>query len=359
MSKDSSVRNFGTSQLVDWDLAIRVGGKVAPKGPDIPLSEAVDIVTEIRDLSNQAVEPVAHTTGLRSPSDSPQAAVIDRKEWIASNVESFAYLVDPLLNKLEDSKGSSKLGGVGAKATAAQLGSTLGWLSGKVLGQYEALVPPTTKPRLLLNAPNMVKVARELEVDEHDFYMWVCLHEETHRLQFTAVPWLSSYMEQSVAAIVAGSDSAASTIASDLGEAVRLAGEFVRGRADLTEFAKLVAGSDGAQTLDSMMAMMTLLEGHADFVMDAVGPQIVPSVDLIRERFNQRRSSPGIFDNVMRRAMGMDAKLKQYSEGSLFVSTVVERVGMDGFNLVWTSAETLPNKNEIRNPEDWISRVAS
>lgn len=342
--------------MVDWELATKVGNKLAPKGPQISLNQAHDVVEQIRTLSAQAPGPVSECTGLVAPGEVPAAHVVDRKEWIASNVESLAYLTQPLAAKL--GKGDPGLiDEVGAKATAAQLGAALAWVSGKVLGQYEALVPPGREPRLLLNAPTMLSVAGELQVDQRDFFLWVCLHEETHRLQFSAVPWMSSYMQSEIATLVVGSDMSAAAALSQFGSVVRSLGDVVRGKTDMTELARQFAGPGGAKSFDRLMALMTLLEGHADVVMDAVGPEVVPSVALIRERFTERRQSPRVVDSFMRKALGMDGKLKQYTEGAAFVQAVIDQVGMDSFNKVWDSPETLPTKDEIQSPTDWVFRV--
>lgn len=346
-------------EIVDWELAAKVGGRFAPKGPQISLNQAHEVVEQIRTLSAQAVAPVANCTGMVAPGEAPQSQVVDRKEWISSNIESFAYLTSPLAARVNERGSSGIADEVGSRATAVQLGAALGWMSGKVLGQYEALVAPGTDPRLMLNAPTMLAVADELEVDQRDFFLWVCLHEETHRLQFSAVPWLASYMHSEISTLVVSADLSATAAVGQFGAIVRALGDVVRGKADMTELAKAVAGPGGAKSLDALLALMTLLEGHADVVMDAVGPEVVPSVSQIRERFNERRTNPRVIDNVMRKALGMDGKLKQYSEGAAFVQAVVDQVGMASFNQVWQSPETLPTKFEIQNPDQWISRVHS
>lgn len=343
--------------IVDWGLANKVGGKMAPKGPHISLSQAYDVVAQIRTLSAESVQPVADCTGLKAPGNAPQAQVVDRKEWIASNVDSFAYLTAPLADRVQERGEAGLIDEVGSKATAVQLGAALGWMSGKVLGQYEALVAPGKDPRLLLNAPTMLSVADELEVDQRDFFLWVCLHEETHRLQFSAVPWMSGYMQSEIATLVVSADLSTSAALGQFTAVARKLAEVLRGKGDMTELAKAVAGPGGAKAFDALLALMTLLEGHADVVMDAVGPEVVPSVSQIRERFNERRTNPRLVDGVMRRALGMDGKLKQYSEGAAFVQTVIDLVGMESFNKVWESPETLPTRSEIQNPDEWVTRV--
>jgi coenzyme F420 biosynthesis associated uncharacterized protein len=109
--------------------------------------------------------------------------------------------------------------------------------------------------------------------------------------------------------------------------------------------------------LDRLTAVMSLLEGHADFVMDGVGPSVIPTVDAIRAKFTSRRAGGNPLDQLLKRLLGLDAKLRQYQDGAAFVRHVVDRVGMDGFNRIWTGPNTLPTKNEIANPDAWVSRL--
>ncbi|PHX60956.1 MAG: coenzyme F420 biosynthesis-associated protein, partial [Actinobacteria bacterium] len=124
-------------------------------------------------------------------------------------------------------------------------------------------------------------------------------------------------------------------------------------------FVEAVQSPEQREVFNKMTGVMSLLEGHADVVMDDVGPQVIPSVALIRERFSARRNSPKTIDALARRALGMDMKMRQYTEGAAFVRHVVDDIGMSGFNQVWTSPKTLPTRTEITNPGAWVKRMAS
>ena len=234
-----------------------------------------------------------------------------------------------------------------------------------LLGQYELFLPPEASPvdgqqpgRLTLVAPNIVMVERELGVDTHDFRRWVCLHEETHRLQFTAVPWLRDYVQSQMTKFLLASELDPAAILQRLRSAADAMAGAVRG-GDGGSLIDAVASPAQREIMDRLTAVMTLVEGHGDYVMDAVGPQVVPSVAQIRERFNARRGSTGRIEQTIRRILGIDLKMKQYAEGSRFVTTVVDEVGMAAFNKVWTSPETLPTKAEFAHPHEWVERVAS
>ncbi len=345
------------SDVVNWELAIATGSRLAPKGPVMSLAQARSIVHELRTLSDQAVAPVRECTGLISPSNAPGAEVVDRATWIRSNVDAFQFVLEPILDRVRQAAGTGGVAEVGSRVTAIQLGAVLAWLSGKVLGQYEAISALGKAPQLLLVAPNIVKVADTLAVDRRDFAMWVCLHEETHRVQFTATPWLSDYLAAQVRSLLVGVDVPVSELIRRSRTIFVAVIQVLRGKCESTEVIKALQTPAQRVIFDQLTAFMSLLEGHADVVMDQVGPEIVPSVELIRERFDARRANPGAMDSLTRRMLGMDAKMRQYSDGAKFVRAVMDQVGMDGFNRVWESQSTLPSLEEIAHPGGWVSRV--
>ena len=301
----------------------------------------------MRRASERAVQPVADVTGLEAPFDIHRSVVVGRREWVRSNVEQMRLATEPV-SEILGADGNGLVRAIGSRTTALQMGAVLAWLSGKVLGQYEAF---GGQGRLLLVAPNIVHAERQLNVPPVDFRLWVCLHEETHRVQFGAVPWLSAYFTDEVHSYLRALDTdAGSTIG-------RLVGALRRGTRGSGGLIDLVQTDEQREILNRLTALMSLLEGHADVVMDAVGPRVVPSVETIRERFDQRRQSAGTLDGALRRLLGLDAKLRQYVEGAAFVRAVVETVGMDGFNAVWSGPESLPRPHEIADPRAWIARV--
>ena len=248
---------------------------------------------------------------------------------------------------------SAAVAAVGGKVTGGEAGALLAFMASKVLGQYD--LAPEGTPRLLLVAPNLVHVERELGVDPEDFRRWVCMHEETHRVQFTAVPWLRDHMierARSLAREMAPDpeqlQDTLSRISRQLPDALKKGG---------TGVVDLIATPEQREKLAQMTAVMSLLEGHADVIMDEVGPQVIPSVAQIRARFNERRQGVGAFDRLLRRLLGLEAKMRQYRDGAVFVRAVIDEVGMDGFNQVWSSPETLPLPREIEEPSAWVARV--
>ena len=246
-----------------------------------------------------------------------------------------------------------------AGTAGVQAGVVLAFLSSRVLGQYDPF--GGDNGRLLLVAPNVVGAQRALDVPAADFRLWVCLHECTHRLQFTAVPWLRSYFADEVAKLLSSIDGSVTDPVSRLSEVVRSARQRLRASdaRPVTGLIELLQSPEQRRQLDRLIALSTLLEGHADHVMDAVGPQVVPSVAIIRERFAERRKGGGLLDRVLRTLLGVEAKVRQYAEGAAFTREVIDAVGMDGFNAVWSSPETLPTRPEIAEPSRWLRRVTA
>ena len=201
-------------------------------------------------------------------------------------------------------------------------------------------------------APNIVHVERELEADPHDFRLWVCLHEETHRVQFTAVPWMRDHLFAEIGKL-------AETVEPQrlLDDGFKRISEAIRSGGKGVSLLDLMGSPEQKEILERVTAVMSLLEGHADVVMDGVGPEVIPSVGAIRRRFDERRQGIGTLDRILRKLLGVEAKMAQYRDGARFVRAVVDKVGMSEFNAVWATPENLPSKTEIDDPDTWIARV--
>jgi coenzyme F420 biosynthesis associated uncharacterized protein len=342
-----------SSSPVDWDLAVKTAARLAPAGPQVSWAEASDAVTELRGLAVRAEEHVRSVTGLVPPGDPLEATVVDRPGWAAANVEGFKVVLAPLAEKMASRKQSAVAMAAGSKLTGVQMGSMLAWLSSKVLGQYEVFLPEEGTGRLVLVAPNIVETERRLAVGPTDFRMWVALHEVTHRTQFTAVPWMHAHVRSEVGALLE---------ASSLDDPAELVSRLKNALTSLPKggsIVELLQTPEQKVVLDRVTAFMSLLEGHAEHVMDGVGPSVVPSVAEIRRKFDQRRKEgTGLVDRVLRRLLGLDLKALQYAEGKVFVDTAVRELGMSGFNRVWESPATLPTRQEIREPMTWVQRMS-
>jgi coenzyme F420 biosynthesis associated uncharacterized protein len=356
--------------LVDWDLALTTAKRLMRPSPDVDRPEAARVVSDLRRYAAEAEQHVRGYTLLDTESATAPVVVIDRPGWVQANIDAMKLVIEPLIQKLRASHGQpgAFATAIGSRVTGVEAGGLFAYLSNKVLGQFDPFFTgsqggtassgdgPTYGGRLLLVAPNIVHVERELQVDPADFRLWVCLHEETHRVQFTAVPWLRSHLLGEMELLLDKTDLDPGRLAEMMRQGIERVGKMVRGDADVS-LLDILQTPEQREVLQRLTAVMSLLEGHADVVMDGVGPTVVPTVETIRTKFNARRAGAGPLDQMIRKLLGFDAKLKQYKDGAVFVRGALERVGMAGFNAVWAEPANLPTRDEIADPARWVTRV--
>lgn len=343
--------------MIDWPLAQRLAGLVAGQS-DAP-SPRADLV----ELTRDSAERVIAYTGLEPLTPLPEAEGVERKEWIRANVASMSAMLDPALEKV--GRSVSKPARQGMQLTAgvvmtAEVGVLLGFLSQRVLGQYELVLLDTTPddrpPRLLYVVPNLGGAVRAFRADEREFLHWVALHEVTHAVQFAGVPWLQRHMAGMVRELI---DSAQLKI--DARRALRLPRtDDVKKLVSVVrsgDIVTLVASPGEKATIDAMQATMAVIEGYAEHVMDAVGTPLLPSLPRLRAALDQRRRSQKAPARLMMRLLGMEMKMRQYQQGKVFCDVVVEAGGIAALNRVWRDAASMPTLAEIENPHAWLRRT--
>ncbi len=350
-------------EIVDWAVAASMARRLARPGPTAQRAELVELVESLRTAAAEAVPHVLATTGMRpAPGPTPLTLgavyIVDRARWAQANTEVMAAMT----HGVAEAVSPDGMPAAAALAGAAEVGAVLAALSGRVLGQFDPYSGHVPGGRLLLVAPNVLQVERALEIDPDDFRLWVALHEQTHALQFAAAPWLADHLRERARGLLVDVSASSRRLAeARLREKLSALGRAVLGalRGDGVTLANGLLTEADRATLEEVTAVMALLEGHADVAMDAVGPEVVPSVAVIRERFEARRDGAGrgVFDAVVRRLLGMNAKLAQYRDGAAFVRGVESAVGRDGLNAVWAGPEHLPTAREIADPPAWVRRV--
>ncbi|BAX94735.1 zinc-dependent metalloprotease [Mycobacterium shigaense] len=337
---------------VDWRFAATVAQRLTRPAPLSSDYTRRQVIAELASSATKAEPLVRDVTGLITEGEIPAARVIDRIEWVAAAAESMRLMT----NGAEKPRGF-----LTGRITGAQTGAVLAFVSSGILGQYDPFAAER-EGCLLLVYPNVIAVERQLHIEPADFRLWVCLHEVTHRVQFTANRWLTGYMSQALALLTQDAGDDIGQVAGRLADYVRNRGvrpaDTEGGAPGILGVVRAVQSEPQRQALDQLLVLGTLLEGHADHVMDAVGPAVVPSVAAIRRRFDERRNrkQPPL-QRLLRALLGLDAKLSQYTRGKAFVDHVVGRVGMARFNTIWSSPDTLPLPDEIEHPQRWIDRV--
>jgi len=352
----SNTTRFNVGNAVDWDLAATLGGKLAR--PESPITDYTrkQAVGQLADAARASEVPVREVTGLIEGGEIPEARIVNRPEWIRAASRSMRAMT----GGHQDGDAKPRL--ITGRVAGVQTGAVLAFVSSGILGQYDPFADGGGE--LLLVYPNVIAVERQLRVDPKDFRMWVCLHEVTHRVQFRANPWLADHMSNALGVLTEDAGD-------DLPQMIGRLADYVRDRQVVVKNGEPEMNSTGVigllravqsepqrVALDQLLVLGTLLEGHAEHVMDAVGPAVVPSVASIRHRFDQRRQrkQPPL-QRLLRALLGVDAKMSQYTKGKAFVDDVVSKVGMARFNTIWTDAETLPLPKEIDEPQRWIDRV--
>lgn len=348
--------------LVDWELAVSTATRLVGPGPSMTSDDAAAVVRQLRTLAPEALDHVVRYTGLiPDPDLATGTEVVDRGRWAANNVAGMRVTMAPLLDtlatkraeKIGNAPGAGLVTAVGRKITGAELGAVLAFVGSRVLGQYEVFLPPADGDgRLSLVAPNIVEVERRLGADPRDFRMWVCLHEQTHHVQFTATPWLKPHLQGLIAQLAQHADFDVPAMIGRLRDAIR---ERPEGGA-----LAIVQSPQQRAVIGEIQSLMTLLEGHADQVMDAVGPEVVPSVAQIRAGFEERRRQTGSpISALLRKVLGFDAKLAQYRVGGKFCRAVTAAGGPAAMRVAFAAPQNVPTKAEFADPTAWLERTSA
>ncbi len=346
---------------VDWDLARRVATKIATRNQVPPhTAHYATLAPDFERFTAEAEELVAAETGLRSLSGSARARVADRAMWIGANIESFQRLLRPVTEKLAARTGKSRVSRITSRIGGMEVGILLGWMAGRVLGQYDLLIIEDENPEdqdiVYYVGPNVMALEKKHAFPPEEFRLWLALHEVTHRAQFTGIPWLREHFLGLVGQTLAAVDPDPKILTDAVKRIVeaRRAGEdpFADGGLPV-----LLATPEQREILNRVSGMMSLLEGHGDVTMDRAGADRIPSAERFSTTLRARRNSARGLQRVFQKVIGLEAKLNQYEAGERFISAVEEAGGQALLDRAWEGPENLPTMDEIRDPQLWIDRV--
>lgn len=345
---------------VDWDLAQRVATKIASRKQPAKSYHYATLAPDFERFTAEAEELVAAETGLRSFDGPARARVADRPMWIGANIQSFQRLLAPVTEKLTAKSKKSRFSSAAGKVGGAEVGVLLGWMSSRVLGQYDLLIIEDENPEdqdiVYYVGPNVMALEKKYGFPPEEFRLWLALHEVTHRAQFTGVPWLREHFLGLVGQTLDAVDPDPQVLRQAVERIIegRKNGEDVLAEGGLPG---LLASPEQREVLNQISGMMSLLEGHGDVTMDRAGAERIPSADRFASTLRARRNSARGLSRLFQRIIGMEAKLNQYQAGEQFIAAVEEVGGPELLNRAWERPEHLPSMDEIREPQLWVDRI--
>jgi coenzyme F420 biosynthesis associated uncharacterized protein len=340
------------ARLADWDTALDVGKKIAGPGPRVLPVDRARMREDLAGLVTRAEGLVVDHTGLEVAGFRSRAWVMGRGDWIRQNLVGLQRLMEPLAERVLASRPDRP---VGRKALGVQAGAVLGYVSRRVLGQYDVFLPADDEGLIYFVGPNLVETERRYGLTPRDFRLWVAIHEVTHRVQFSAAPWLRGRLSGLVNEYLRTVSFSSGELVAQLARAVD---ELKRGEADVRGPGGilLLLTPEQREIFERTQSMMALLEGHASYVMNEVAKEHIRDHARLRRALAARRDVQGV-EKKVQRAIGFDQKVAQYDAGERFVREVIARAGQDTFNLVWASPDHLPTGQEIAEPARWVARV--
>lgn len=331
---------------------------MAGQGPATTPAIRRAIRHDIAEFAALSDELVREYTGLDPTGSPPAPQVLDRAGWVRANLAGFRELLRPLAERFAAPVASVGVGRrIAAGALGVQVGVLLGYLSQKVLGQYDLVLGGTTGGAVYFVGPNIVEAERRWGLVPRDFRLWIALHEITHRTQFAAVPWLrervTGMMERSMSSIELDAAKVRGLV--QRGRELLLGGPEAWRRATIMD---LLLPPEQRALVGEMQALMTVVEGHGTFVMNNIGRARIPTFEHMNSVVHQRRGSAKGAERAFQRAIGMEMKYEQYALGERFMEAVAARGGMEAVNRVWERAEHLPTLDDLRDPDAWLARVS-
>lgn len=348
------------TNAVDWALAERVAIRIATRGEVVDEYALARMSEDFDHMTPRAEKLVGEETGLWSLQGDARSRLVSRPDWIRANIASFQRLLAPVVDKLDDMS-DGPMGKVARGFAGAEVGAVLGWMSTRVLGQYDLLLTEDENPQdqdiVYYVGPNVLALERRNGFNAEQFRLWLALHEVTHRAQFTGVPWLRDYFVSLV-------NDTLDNVDPDPGRLFDVAKEVLEARRNGTDaladggLPALIAGPEQRIVLDKIGGMMSLLEGHGDVTMDRAGLGIVHDAEHFASTLRARRDSAKGLSRIIQKVVGLEAKLNQYAAGEAFISHIEEAAGTPRvIDHAWQNAESLPTLDEIKDPGAWMDRV--
>lgn len=347
-------------RMIDWNLVRRVALQ-ASQSQQAPVRNRIEARTEYTDMVRRSEPLIAQYLNVNLPEPIQRIHVVDRREWLEANITNFAELfkfIEEIYrqNATARTVGAMIATGINQRVMSIQVGVLLGVLARKVLGQYDLslLAPEPTAGALYFVEPNIARVQQTLGLDAHDFRLWIALHETTHAYEFEAYPWVRDHFNGLLRRYFDQLNDQLQSLRGGVGPLLaRIMENWGKGQ----HWMEMVLTPDQRVIFNELQALMSLVEGYSNHLMNAIGQDILPNFAAIEQRIEERKANRSVLEQLFNRVTGMDLKLAQYAEGQKFVDFVVEQRGVPFATRVWERAENLPSLDEIRNPASWITRI--
>ncbi len=353
---------IGDSQqgFIDWDAAKSLAVRMNQQEP-LLADERERLDVYYRSLVDRCFPIVQAYTGIELSGTSERTFTFDRVDWIGANIEAFKHLLDPIerLVAAQRAKGNNAFSGLNRRLASAEVGLLLGYLARRVLGQYDLALlgrEPVEGGKLYYVEPNIRQIEATLGLPRNDFRMWLALHETTHAFEFEGNPWVPQYFNGLLNRYLGTVQHDAQLLTSGLG-GLRTIVDRTRNRDANSSWVEAVMTREQRDIFGQLQALMCMVEGYSNHVMNAVGRDLLPTYDTISRRFEQRKTRKSPTDELFGRVTGLKLKMEQYRLGEEFIDAIVAARSHDVARRVWDGPELLPTMAEIRNPSAWLSRI--
>lgn len=354
-------RQAGKSTMVDWDQARSIALRVS-RWEQAPIDDRATRRDQYARMVAQSEPLIASYMGVNLPAPVDKLFVVDRRDWLLANFVSFQHVLEPIeelyTSLASRNTANTVMGVINSKVLGGQMGLLLGFLAQRVLGQYDlSLLSPDPESRgsLYFVEPNIQRVQQQLGLSDEDFRLWIALHETTHVFQFEAFPWVRPYFNELLRQFMSQVSDQLSGLGANFAQ---LASRFLGGQnATKEHWIEAVMSPQQREVFDRMQALMSVVEGYSNHIMNAIGEQLLPSFQEIEHRVQQRQQNKPLIEELFNRITGMDLKLSQYQQGEAFINAVVEARGIEFANRVWAGPDNLPTMDEIKDPQRWIARI--
>lgn len=344
-----------SARLVDWGTASAVGKRLARGGGPVSGMDRARLAEDFAEVVEEAESLVSEYTDLAVRGYRARAWVQTRGEWIDANLRGFQRVLDPFAERILARRSDGAMASARRKMLGGQVGVLTGYLSRKVLGQYDLFLPPDDDGLLYFVGQNVVAIERRFNFPPRDFRLWLALHEVAHRVQFGSVPWLRAQMTSMIDSYLSGVELDPKRLLESLRRAAAEARRSREWRGLGILF--LLMTPEQQETFRRMQAVMSVLEGHANHVMNVLAEGRIRELARMRSHLRERRRSATGVEKAFQRVIGFETKVAQYDAGERFVSRAVDQAGMAGFNRVWEDAANLPSLAEIARPDRWLART--